>query len=116
MGVVYHAKLLRVVRSGAHRSAARGGLELPGDGSRGLRPAGESKRTGDYKQPARYDDEIEVRASGALISAVRVEFTYDVVRTGDSTTLATRADGTTRRSIAPDTHRRSPSRSGRSSA
>ena len=32
-----------------------------------------------YRSPARYDDEIEVRTTGRLLSGVRVEFTYEAV-------------------------------------
>jgi acyl-CoA thioester hydrolase len=43
----------------------------------------------EYKQAAKYDDELEVLTTGALLSPVRIAFTYDVVRPADSTTLAT---------------------------
>ena len=33
----------------------------------------------EYRRPARYDEEIEVRTSGRLCSAVRMEFAYEVV-------------------------------------
>lgn len=46
-----------------------------------------------YQRPARYDDEISVRAEVRLLSAVRLEFTYEVVLTKDGTTAAV---GTTR--------------------
>ena len=42
-----------------------------------------------YRQPARYDDELDIRVTGALISALRVEFTYEIVRPSDATTLST---------------------------
>jgi acyl-CoA thioester hydrolase len=42
-----------------------------------------------YRAPARYDDEIEVRTSGMLVSPVRVKFTYEIVRAGDQLMLAT---------------------------
>jgi acyl-CoA thioester hydrolase len=42
-----------------------------------------------YRAPARYDDEIEVRTTGAHMSPVRVEFTYEIVRMADEATLAT---------------------------
>ena len=41
-----------------------------------------------YLRPARYDDEIQVRVSVRLLSAVRLEFTYEVVLTSDGTTAA----------------------------
>lgn len=42
-----------------------------------------------YLAPAKYDDHIEVRTAGAMMSPVRVRFTYEVVRPSDGTTLAT---------------------------
>jgi acyl-CoA thioester hydrolase len=37
----------------------------------------------EYHRPARYDDEMEVRTEGRMVSAVRMEFTYNVVRRDD---------------------------------
>ena len=37
----------------------------------------------DYHRPARYDEEMEVRAKGRMLSPVRMEFTYEVVRRDD---------------------------------
>ena len=34
----------------------------------------------DYRQPSRYDDEIEVRTRASLISPIRVRFDYEVIR------------------------------------
>jgi len=42
-----------------------------------------------YKAPAKYDDEIEVRTSGDMVSPVRLKFSYEVVRTMDGAVLAT---------------------------
>jgi acyl-CoA thioester hydrolase len=42
-----------------------------------------------YKESARYDDEIDVRTSGEMLSPVRVKFTYEVVRASDARMLAT---------------------------
>ena len=42
-----------------------------------------------YREAAKYDDEIEVRTRGAMLSPVRVQFTYEVVRIADAATLAT---------------------------
>ena len=42
----------------------------------------------EYKQPARYDDEIEIRTAGSLLSPVRLRFDYEVVRKADSASLA----------------------------
>ena len=41
-----------------------------------------------YKAPAKYDDEIEVRTSGGMMSPVRMKFSYEVVRTVDHAVLA----------------------------
>ena len=41
-----------------------------------------------YLRPARYDDEIAVRATVRLLSAVRLEFTYEVVMLKDGATVA----------------------------
>jgi acyl-CoA thioester hydrolase len=42
----------------------------------------------EYRQPARYDDEVEVRTSGTLLSPVRVRFDYEIVRLADEASLA----------------------------
>lgn len=42
----------------------------------------------EYLRPARYDDEIEVRAEGRLLSPVRMEFQYQVVKIQDQTVAA----------------------------
>ena len=42
-----------------------------------------------YRESARYDDEIEVRTTGEMLSPVRVRFSYEVVRAADAATLAT---------------------------
>jgi acyl-CoA thioester hydrolase len=42
-----------------------------------------------YHRPARYDDEIEIRTEGRLVSPVRMEFHYHVVRKQDDMVSAT---------------------------
>ena len=42
-----------------------------------------------YQRPARYDDEIEIRTEGRLLSPVRMEFQYEVIRKDDGTVAAT---------------------------
>lgn len=42
----------------------------------------------DYHRPARYDDEMEVRTKGRMLSPVRLEFTYEVVRQQDQMVAA----------------------------
>lgn len=41
-----------------------------------------------YRRPARYDDQIEVRAEGRLVSPVRVKFDYEVFVNGDAAPVA----------------------------
>ena len=42
-----------------------------------------------YRESAKYDDEIEVRTMGTMMSPVRVQFTYEIVRPADGAILAT---------------------------
>src|SRR5436190_12872731 len=41
-----------------------------------------------YRRPARYDEDLEIRTTGVLLSPVRVRFEYEVVRDGDNGVLA----------------------------
>ncbi len=42
----------------------------------------------EYHRPARYDDELMVRAEGRLLSPIRMEFTYQVMRAADEVLAA----------------------------
>jgi acyl-CoA thioester hydrolase len=42
----------------------------------------------DYRRPARYDDEIEIRTEGRVASPVRMEFSYEVFVTGQDAPAA----------------------------
>src|SRR3954471_23132121 len=42
----------------------------------------------EYHRSVRYDDELEVRAEGRLLSKVRIEFLYQVVRPADGVLAA----------------------------
>ncbi len=87
MGVVYYANYFvwfEVGRTDLLRDADWSYREMETDGY--ALPVIEAHC--DYRQPARYDDELEVRTSGALISPVRVAFTYEVVRPVDDAVLA----------------------------
>ena len=42
-----------------------------------------------YRESAKYDDDLEVTTVAAMMSPVRVQFTYKLVRVGDGATLAT---------------------------
>jgi acyl-CoA thioester hydrolase len=87
MGVVYYANyfvwfevgrcdLLRTL-GWSYRAMEEDGIYLP-----------VIDATCEYKQPARYDDDIEIMTSGALISPVRMEFLYEVSRAGQDVVLA----------------------------
>lgn len=43
----------------------------------------------EYKQGARYDDEIEIHTRGYVISPVRLGFDYEIMRRADQAVLAT---------------------------
>jgi acyl-CoA thioester hydrolase len=43
----------------------------------------------EYRQGARYDDEIDIRTRAHKLSPVRIQFDYQVVRRADSMVLAT---------------------------
>ena len=42
----------------------------------------------EYHRPARYDDELEIRAEGRMLSQVRMEFRYEVRRIADGVVAA----------------------------
>ena len=77
MGVVYYANYFvwfEVARTDLLRSL--------GWSYREMEEAGIALRVIDarceYSRPARYDDEIEVRTEGRLLSPIRMEFRYEV--------------------------------------
>lgn len=87
MGVVYYAnyfvwfevarcELLRS-RGGRYRDLEAGGVLLP-----------VVEAHCDYRAPARYDDDLDVVATGSLRSRVRVAFHYEVRRQADQALLA----------------------------
>jgi acyl-CoA thioester hydrolase len=88
MGVVYYANYLVWFEIGrtdwlretgwTYRAMEHEGLALP-----------VIEAHCEYKGGARYDDEIEIRTRARLVSAVRIAFDYDAVRTADGQTLAT---------------------------
>ena len=43
----------------------------------------------EYRLGARYDDELEIRTFGRMVSAVRMAFDYEIVRRRDAAVLAT---------------------------
>lgn len=79
MGVAYHAnyfvwfevgrcELLRQ-QGWSYREMEESGVQLP-----------VIEASGRFLSPARYDDELEVRASATLLSRVRIAFDYEIVR------------------------------------
>jgi acyl-CoA thioester hydrolase len=87
MGVVYYANYFvwfEVARTDLLRDADWSYRSMEKDGF--MLPVIEAHC--DYRQPARYDDEIEVRTTADLVSPIRVAFAYEVVRPADDTLLA----------------------------
>jgi len=87
MGVVYYANYLvwfEIGRADLLRQTGWSYREMEADGV--SLPVVEAHC--EYKQPARYDDELEVRTTGSMVSPVRLRFDYHVVRSADGTILA----------------------------
>lgn len=87
MGVAYHANYLawfEVGRTDWLRHQGWTYKEMEAHGSR--LPVIEAHC--EYKQSALYDDEVEIRVSGSMLSLVRVRFDYDLVRHGDGAVVA----------------------------
>jgi acyl-CoA thioester hydrolase len=42
----------------------------------------------EYRQPARYDDEIDIRTRATLLTPIRLRFDYELVRAADGTVAA----------------------------
>ena len=88
MGVVYYANYLVWFEVGRtewlrdagwnYRDMEKAGISLP-----------VIEAHCEYRQSARYDDEIEIRTVGRLVSAVRVQFEYEAVRVADEVVAAT---------------------------
>jgi acyl-CoA thioester hydrolase len=82
MGVVYHANYFtwfEIGRCELLRTIGRSYREMEASGF-GL-PVIEAHC--EYKSPARYDDELQLKTWGKLLSPARVEFTYEITRPTD---------------------------------
>ena len=82
MGVVYYANYFvwfEVARTDWLRETGWSYREMEADGV--SLPVIEAHC--DYRQPSRYDDELEIRTRATLMSPIRVRFDYEVLR-GDS--------------------------------
>ena len=87
MGVVYYANYFvwfEVARSDLLRSAGWSYREMEQEGLALPVIAAHCE----YRQSARYDDELEVRAVGSLLSPIRLQFDYEVVRPADGCLIA----------------------------
>ena len=88
MGVVYYANYLvwfEVGRTDWLRATGWSYREMEVDGL--ALPVIEAHCA--YRQSAKYDDEIDVRTRAARVSAVRIQFDYEVVRRADGVVMAT---------------------------
>jgi acyl-CoA thioester hydrolase len=82
MGVVYHANYFiwfEMGRCELIRAVGKSYRDLEADGI--ALPVIEAHC--EFKSPARYDDELQVKTWGELLSPVRVEFRYEVRRPAD---------------------------------
>ena len=87
MGVVYYANYFvwfEVARADLLRSLGWSYREMEHDGV--SLPVIEAACR--YHTGARYDDELDVKAEGRMLSPVRMEFTYEVVRRTDAALAA----------------------------
>lgn len=87
MGVVYYANYLvwfEVARTDLLRTLGWSYREMEEAGFR--LPVIEAHC--EYRRPARYDEEIEIRTEGRLCSPVRMEFVYEVLLTSSQTPAA----------------------------
>lgn len=81
MGVVYYANYLvwfEVGRCEWLRPTGSSYRQLEAEGT--ILPVIEAHC--EYRRPLRYDDEVEIRARGTMLSPVRLRFDYEVVRSG----------------------------------
>jgi acyl-CoA thioester hydrolase len=88
MGVVYYANYFvwfEVGRTDLLRTTGWSYREMEADGF--ALPVIDARCA--YRESAKYDDDIEVRTTGTMLSPVRVQFTYEVVRSSDAMILAT---------------------------
>ncbi len=88
MGVAYYANYLVWFEVGRTEWLRRSGITYADVERAGIiLPVIEAHC--DYRQPARYDDELEIRTRGTLVSPVRTRFDYEIVRQADGVTTAT---------------------------
>jgi acyl-CoA thioester hydrolase len=87
MGVVYYANYFvwfEVGRTDWFRDVGKSYREMEGGGVQ--LPVIEAHC--EYRRPAKYDDDLEIRTRATLLSPVRIRFDYEIVR-GDDEALVT---------------------------
>jgi acyl-CoA thioester hydrolase len=87
MGVVYYANYFvwfEVARAELLRSLGWSYREMETDGV--ALPVIEAQCA--YHKSTKYDDELDVKAEGAMLSPVRMQFTYQVIRREDAALAA----------------------------
>lgn len=87
MGVVYYANYLvwfEIGRTDWLRETGWSYREIESDGL--MLPVIEAHC--EYRQGAKYDDELEIRTRAHLKSPVRIQFDYHIVRRSDETAIA----------------------------
>ena len=88
MGVVYYSNYLiwfEIGRTDWLRATGRTYREIEADGIQ--LPVIEAHC--EYRQGARYDDEVEIKTRAKKLSPVRVQFDYEATRRADGVLLAT---------------------------
>jgi acyl-CoA thioester hydrolase len=88
MGVVYYANYMvwfEVARTDWLRSAGWTYRQMEQDGV--ALPVIEAHA--EYRRPARYDDELEIRTTATLLTPIRIRFDYEIWRPGEESSLAT---------------------------
>ena len=88
MGVVYHSNYLvwfEIGRTDWLRATGRSYRELEANGVQ--LPVIEAHC--EYRQGARYDDDVEIRTRARKVSRVRIQFEYQATRRADGCVLAT---------------------------
>ena len=99
MGVVYYANYLvwfEVARADLLRSLGWSYREMEAEGI--ILPVIEAHC--EYQRPARYDDDIEVRTHGVMLSPVRMKFDYTILRRADESVTA--AGYTVHAAVSPE--------------
>lgn len=87
MGIVYYANYFvwfEVARADLLRGLGWSYREMEEDGV--VLPVIEAHC--EYRQSARYDDELDIRTVGTMVSPVRMQFDYEVLRRADGATAA----------------------------